>query len=526
MGQLKFKNNTYWWKGTFEERELVKEYGFLWDEDKKLWYTKNPKRAWLFFNDLGVHATIDGDTIQQLRSQRDSYRYSSVTEFMPRKAEYKSPRNLAYLQFQKAGICETIFRPDILLADDMGLGKTIQAIGAISNLEGVNKILIVCPATVKLHWKNKLLEWCTKYYDIHVAKGQTDEEVLKGNYDILIMNYALTPHYKDLLQAAEWDLKIIDETQYLINEEAKRTQILLDTEAKRNIFLSGTPGEKPVELWPVLNHLDPERWDNFWDFASRYCQPYTDVDGRWKYDGAENLNELQDILRSTIMVRRTKKQVLPQLGDKQRVVIPFDSEGFEYVLDYERAALRKSHGDYDRAVDILSSSLVVDGPYATVRREAGMKKVPLIVQYLKDVMLKKDKIVCYAYHRTVISKIQECFGKSCITVKGGMNAAKKAAALEKFKSDPNCKLYIGQIKAMGTGTDGLQEVTNVGIFAELDWSYKNMAQAEDRLHRYGQKDISMYHYLVVDGSLEAYMAKKLQKKKDNCNKMFDREENK
>jgi SWI/SNF-related matrix-associated actin-dependent regulator 1 of chromatin subfamily A len=499
MGQLKFKNGIYWWKGSFEERELVKEYGFLWDEDEKLWYTKNPKAAY------DLYISFRREPYEKIMSTFD---------------------DRTFLEFQKSGISEIISRPNIMLADDMGLGKTIQTIGAINNISVNGKIFIVCPATVKLHWKKKLLEWLTKYYDIHVARGQTDQKVFDSEYDILIMNYALVPYYKDFLHKTKWGMKIVDEAHYLMNPEAQRTDIILGVKTERNVFLSGTFGEKPIELQSNLKHLDPARWDNFWDYASRYCAPWTDGEGRWRYDGASNLDELQDILRSTIMVRRTKKQVMPQLGDKQKTVIPIEQDEFKEFLRYERDYLSGQDSDYDKAIENLSANRDrLDGlPYATLRREAGIKKAPFIVQYLKDALAKTDKIVCYAFHRQVITELKECFREKCVTVKGGMNATKKDAALERFKNDPVCKLYIGQIKAMGTGTDGLQDVTNVGVFAELDWSYKNMVQAEDRLHRHGQKDISTYHYLVIDESLEAYMAQKLQKKKCVSNKMFDREE--
>src|SRR5919108_2623210 len=62
------------------------------------------------------------------------------------------PDGLDYLPYQKAGISLMRTRACNLLADEMGLGKTIQGIGLINCDPSAKKVLVVCPASLKINW--------------------------------------------------------------------------------------------------------------------------------------------------------------------------------------------------------------------------------------------------------------------------------------------------------------------------------------------------------------------------------------
>lgn len=429
------------------------------------------------------------------------------------------------LPFQREGVRRIIAQKHTLLADEMGLGKTIQAIRAINHIKGLNKILIVCPASVKTHWLEKLDIWLTKFYNIYTVFGRQTltPEILKKS-EILIINYDLVAGYAEMLRKVRWDLKIVDECHYLGGRDAQRTTATLAIWSERNIFLSGTPAERPVELRPLIRHLDPARWPkDEWEYYRRYCDPKRIIDaktgrGKWDLRGATRLGEIRNKLYSTLMIRRTKEDVLSELPAKVRKIRYCPDPGG--YLEKERAGIDLP---YEEAVEQMCTWGVDFGEHiATTKRELGLAKIPRIIQTLEELLHRYDKVVCYVYHTEVFDTLMHKFFRYCVGVNGKMPIRHREYAKEAFKNEKIKHLYIGQIGAMGTGTDGLQEVANVGLFAELDWSFKNMIQAEDRIHRFGQKNTAEYVYLVMRGSLEEYIVEKLQGKKRNYNEMFDR----
>src|SRR5690606_10658667 len=106
--------------------------------------------------------------------------------------------------------------------------------------------------------------------------------------------------------------------------------------ARRRLALTGTPiPNRPIEVYPLLHWLDPETWKSKFSFATRYCAARKQHVGRgrfaWDFSGASNLGELQDRLRSTIMVRRLKSEVLTELPPKRRQVVEIPPNGAKAV---------------------------------------------------------------------------------------------------------------------------------------------------------------------------------------------------
>lgn len=430
------------------------------------------------------------------------------------------------LEFQKQGIAQILKKRNTLLADEMGLGKTIQAIGAINRWQGMNKILIICPASVKLNWLRELNIWLTKYYDIKMIFGKKNLTIVElNNSEIIIMNYDLVDSYKHLLQKINWDLKIVDECQYLTGMDSQRTNAVLKIWSRKNIFLSGTPAEKPIEFWPILNHLCPEKFSHFWTFAKRYCDPrmmknaHIDID-EWNLNGAENLSELRKKLYASIMIRRKKEDVLNELQSKKRTMHYLPDTCFEKYSKYERKLLG---GTYNAIIKrIQNKGIAINENLATIRKEVGIKKVPRIINMLEMYARQHFKVLCYVYHTDVLNMLKAHFKDRCVTINGTTRLEERELRKERFKNDSTCSIYIGQIIAMCIGTDGLQDITNVGVFGELDWSFKRILQAEDRIHRFGQKDQAEYHYLILKNSLEDHILRVLEGKKRNYNEMLDR----
>lgn len=454
--------------------------------------------------------------------------------------EIPAPEGLSYLNYQKAGI---YFSKDksALIADEMGLGKTIQAVGVINMNPSYRNILVICPASLRLNWKRELAKWLVNDYTI----GVVDRDKYPENTDILIINYDVVQKHREKLMEREWDLLVADEAHYLKNPKAARTKAILGhgkrnpgLPAKHKVFLTGTPIlNRPVELFPIISALDPERWNSFFSFARRYCGAQDNGWG-WDFSGASHLEELQDRLRSTIMIRRLKMDVLTELPSKRRQVIelPADSrirklikeessiwdsksdviEGLRLALELSKVS--DSVDDYRDAMRNLKEGIEAQfTEMARLREEIAGLKVPYVVEHVKNAT---GKVVIFAHHKSVVRKLKEELGDEAVVLVGDTKIEDRQAAVDAFQNDPKVLYFIGSIKAAGVGIT-LTAASHV-VFAELDWVPGNISQAEDRCHRIGQTESVLVQHLVMEGSIDVNMAQSLIEKQEIIDRALDK----
>jgi SWI/SNF-related matrix-associated actin-dependent regulator 1 of chromatin subfamily A len=457
------------------------------------------------------------------------------------------PEGLAYMPFQKAGISYALGRPAVLIGDEMGLGKTIQALGVLNTTTNLKRALIICPASLRLNWKREAEKWLTHDLTIGVAQGKSWPETA-----IVVVNYDVLKNFKKQIAATTWDVLVVDECHYCKNPKAARTKHVLGywdkklkqavpgIEAARKVFLTGTPVvNRPIELWPLVSALDPEGLGRGWkSYVTRYCAAYQDTYG-WNVKGASNLPELQDRLRETFMVRRLKADVLTELPAKRRQVIELPPNGAigavkaeqkawaatQEMLEDMRAAVELAKASEDEAEHRKAVEALREGEKAAftemskLRHATALAKVPYVVEHLLNAT---DKVVCFAHHKDVISQIVEALreaGERVVVITGDTPMQARQDAVDAFQNDPGVRYFVGNIQAAGVGLT-LTAASHV-VFAELDWVPGNMSQAEDRCHRIGQTASVLAQHLVLEGSLDARMAKVLVEKQEVIDKALD-----
>ncbi|MEX1024837.1 MAG: DEAD/DEAH box helicase [Planctomycetota bacterium] len=461
-------------------------------------------------------------TLTRLRT-RTASRAQDATIDVPR------PAGREFLPYQRAAIAFGLQRPNVLFADEMGLGKTIEALGVINADPDARRVLIVCPASLKLNWQRECERWLVGEREIGVA-GKTFPETA----DVVIINYDILVKWKHEL-TRDWDVLVADECHYAKNRDAKRSKALFALAARRKLFLTGTPIlNRPVELWALVHALDPEEFPKFQPFAKRYCNPERNRFG-WDYSGAANLDELHERLRSTIMVRRTKAEVLTDLPPKRRQVIELASSHVAGLLATEteawrehqrrsnrlRAVKRGQRGDASEAelAALRAGVNAAFGELAKLRQDSAIAKVPLVVEHLRSLLTETDKVVVFAHHRAVVRELADAFGDAAVTLAGDDSTAARQSAVDRFQTDATCRLFVGSITAAGLGIT-LTASAHV-VFAELDWVPARMTQAEDRTHRIGQTNSVLIQHLVLEGSLDARMVGTLLKKQRVIDRVVD-----
>lgn len=328
---------------------------------------------------------------------------------------------------------------------------------------------------------------------------------------------------------------------------------------KRKMALSGTPlVNKPEEIWPICNWLDPKRWASENWFRERYSVYEEKCIGRKgkridpetgkpelkyvkSYAGAKNLEELNARLKGTIMLRRTKAEVLKDLPHKLRQVIEIDVPEASTAIGSERKALSGlsaetaklraaimlarvsgNEDDYREAVAALEDFYKGKGEQvALLRKQVALEKLPYVIDHVRNLLLDPDvKVVVFAHHQEIVERIEGAlkdFG--AVKLYGGMDDVEKEGNKQRFQHDPTCRVFVASILAAGVGIT-LTASSNA-VFAELDWVPANVTQAEDRLHRIGQRDSVLVQHIVAYGSLDAHIAKQLVRKQEVLDTVLD-----
>ena len=407
--------------------------------------------------------------------------------------------------FQAEGVSFLTSKRRALLADEMGLGKTAQAIVASKELPQDSNNLIICPATVKIQWQREIEKWWPGR-TTHIIEGRKKQEIPRVDFVIINYDLLLAKHTFLQLIRRKWGVLVLDEAHYLKTSSAKRTKAVyypkgIADHADYVWLLTGTPVlNRPIELFTHLKALVPDtlapKYYSRYDFAQKFCDARETKWG-WDESGASNLEELSGLLDG-FMLRRLKKDVLKQLPDKtyQTVIL----KGNANDIDKEREAYGKT-----------KESIL--GELATIRRANGCNKISQVTEHIENVLREKRKLVVFAYHRDVIGGLRGTLSAYNPAVITGSTASKqRQKEVDCFKTSSECRVFIGQIEAAGTGVDGLQNVCDTVIFAEMSYVPGQIHQAIDRCHRIGQKNPVLVQFLVLEGSIDEDIAKTVSRK--------------
>lgn len=556
--QLTYVNGIFNCICTYNEKDYPKSAGFVWDKiTPKTWATKDAGIAYKLIKVANKEAL-----------EAISLFMKKATENMEasraKDADVNIPCNegMEYLGFQKAGIHYASNKNAVLIADEQGLGKTIQALGYINLHPELKYILIISPASLKGNWIQEARKWLVNDYKMAIVSADApwpNSNIYCVNYDILVQpcpmcrghkkeekklcptcsgtgSYTKFPQLYDM----EWDLIIADEIQRIkAGKKAKSGNAFLKIRSKNKIALTGTPiMNRPIEIQSTLEWLDKNTWGNRFMFGKRYCNL---TQGRFGFDwsGASNLGELQTRLRSSLMIRRLKADVLTELPPKFHQIIELPSEGLEQVIDqewqayhkyesflenlkaaYQLAKASESDEQYHQAVDNLRQGQnAAFTEMALIRKEVAIKKLPYVIQHLKDCVNEDHKVVAFVWHHCIGNKLVEAFTPNCVLLTGDTPVDSRQGIVNAFQTNKDIHLFVGNMKAAGVGIT-LTASSHVCL-VELDWCPSNIAQAIDRLHRIGQKDNVLAQYLVLEGSLDAVMAKRIIQKQAIITKALD-----
>jgi SNF2 family DNA or RNA helicase len=352
-------------------------------------------------------------------------------------------------------------------------------------------------------------------------------EVLSGTLtgtlhgDLIIINYdILSSRLKDLLERKPKVL-IVDECHYIRNDDALRTKAVkkLARRIPYRIAFTGTPIiNKPIEAFNTINLVEPGIAGSLFEYGIRYCgakhSGYS-----WNFNGASNTDELHNRLVQSIMIRRVKKDVLEDLPEKIRAFTPFELTN---ELEYRRAEadfISFVHQMKGAEAAERASNAKAFASIEGLKQLAVKGKLPQAIEWINNFLEGDGKLVVFVTHKFVIDTLMNNFQKISVKVDGSVSMKDRQNAVDVFQSNPEVRLFFGNIEAAGVGLT-LTASSNV-VFLELPWAPSILDQAEDRCHRIGQRESVMIHYLLANNTIEERIAHILDRKRKIVDSVLD-----
>jgi len=440
---------------------------------------------------------------------------------------------LPYQKEDVSRICGPWRDRSVYLGHEMGTGKSAIALVSAERLEAHN-ILIVCPASVRSVWPGEIEKFYTAPSNIITVTNGCEYLLLRRNitnfvvisYDLAVTEYLAKQLFQKVPKG--WDLIIFDECHCLGNRKSKRTQLCLGSlyrKAKKCLFLSGSIQRDKIEnVWPVFKTLCPKHIPSYWKFIDKYVY-WTDGKYGIQFLGGTNLEELGNIAKDNFLIRRLKKDVLKDLPDKleQKLTITLESTAQDKLEEAKR-----EFSD-EQVEKCLIRGDAPDEAMSTYRRELGEEKVGAAVNTILGLLGCSDevdsgdckKLVVFCYHLSVYHALGTAFRNhniSWVGINGSVSHKERAKAVRAFQERPGVQVFLGTFAA----AEGITlTAASTVLFVEMSWQLSQNEQAQDRLHRIGQKDTVWVKYLIAENTLDEPVYKVYKRKSGDKRRLLD-----
>ncbi len=402
-----------------------------------------------------------------------------------------------------------------LIADQMGLGKTIQAALWCMLNPDKRPVLIICPSHLKYNWEDEFKKWFySSAYTMQIIK--TSKDTLDKSADFVVCSYGVLPQQEALEPRAkiklspvgkqildrQFSVVIMDEGHLISDQKTKRTKAIkkLCKTIRHLIVLTGTPmRNRPVDMFNMLNILDPTEFGNWYWYVNRYCGAKIRY-GRLDVKGASNLTELHHKIKH-LAIRRTKTDVMPELPPKQ--------------YSYSKVDVSPIYNLKQQDNDITR--------WVKMRKSIGIAKIGEANKFVRTFFENNpdEKLVIFAHHHDVIDAIKMSVltqGIKVESIDGRTTEKNHKTIRDKFQgTDKIQALIIGIQGATGYNL----HAAHFALFVEFLYVPAELEQAEDRLHRIGQEYPVNIYYLVAKDTIDEYMVRMLQMKTTNIEKVVD-----
>jgi len=447
--------------------------------------------------------------------------------------------------YQEEGVLHLAFGRRAMLADDMGLGKTVQAIAAcalLHQLRDIQRVLIVCPASLKHQWAREIRRFTS--FPVQVIEGNARQRrrLYREPAFFNVINYELVRRDVEELERLYPDVIILDEAQRIKNWRTKTADTVKRLRSRYAFVLTGTPLENRLdELYSVFQFLDPTVLGPLWRFNQRYFQVERRPSGTYKVLGYKNLDELRQRIRPYVL-RRVRAEVLDDLPER------VDSNFFVEMTDPQWRAYDEFRATVARMLSIarrrpltpqehqillgalvkmrlICNALALHNPNLSSRER--MRTAPKLRE-LQNIL---DEEVASNSHKAIVfsqwarmldltEPVLERLGLGAVKLTGAVPTRKRGALIQRFFEDPNCRVFLST-DAGGVGLN--LQAGSLVINLDLPWNPAVLEQRIARAHRHGQPRTVNVVNLVARDTIEERMLDTLAAKRAVFDGVFSEE---
>lgn len=374
--------------------------------------------------------------------------------------------------YQAEGVVHMLRQSGACMGDDMGLGKSRQTVVASRLAAGSGRVLIVCPASLRLNWEREIK---MVYPDARIGMIGEDRMATLRGCDWVIGNYE---RMGGLVRETGLDFAVmaVDEAHYLKEYQSGRTRnvFLLVARIARCYVVTGTPLlNREVEMHTLLR------------ITGHHLGRLTLAEFRKAYAGSpEKRGALAEAIRGW-MIRRSKS-VLKDLGDKERQLLYLSPD--EGLGTYQEI-----YGDM---------SLQAMPKIVRLRKCLESLKIPFLVETVQA-MGEGDKLIIFCEYMSTVEALKQALaglGVGCVSLVGSDSVRRRQAAVDAFQQDSQIRVFIGTTMAAGVGIT--LTAANIVAFASMPWTPALMRQAEDRAYRLGQPRDVLVLVPIIPGTID------------------------
>jgi len=420
--------------------------------------------------------------------------------------------------YQIQGVFFAVCAGKSLIADDMGLGKTIQAIAATQLMKkelGVQKILIVCPTSLKYQWKSEIQKFTDSTVTVIEGSANKRLDIYQNDtslYKIISYN-TLSNDVKELNQF-EPDLVIIDEAQRIKNWKTKISQQVKKVKSEYAIVLTGTPLENKIEeLYSIIQFVDAYSLGPLYKFLNKHEVK----DDMGKVVGYQNLNQIGQEL-SDILIRRRKKQVLKQLPERmdKNLLVTMTKEQMDIhsenadtvarlVNKWKRSGFLNEKDRQRLMICLNLMRMACDSTFVIDQNTRHDTKIDELMNIINQSIEQEEKVVVFSQWERMTRIVAGELNKQKIKFEylhGGIPSEKRQDLFTNFTNDPDCRVFLST-DAGGVGLN--LQAASVLVNLDIPWNPAVLEQRIARVHRLGQnRNVSIIN-LVSAGTIEHRM---------------------
>lgn len=420
---------------------------------------------------------------------------------------------------------------------DMGLGKTF--VGAEKLWELNTPInLVVCQKSKVDDWVEHFTEYYGEVFKVYDLTKKSSSISFRTHVDTLnvyddrtsldvigVINY-------DLLFRRDWykGLKdftlMLDESQLIANETAKRSKFILKMQPDNVILLSGTPTSGRYEkLWSQCCLLG---WDitkkAFW---KSYIETEWVEEGEFKHEvvtGYKHVNHLKKKLaeHGAVFMKTSDVLTLPEQVE-QKIKVSTTKEYKHFMkngyVQFSGRLIATTHcngnEDFHEVVELVGDNSLTKTLHA--RQLCGQYHKEKLQAFRDLVQSTEERLIVFynftAEYLAMVDVIQDLDRPQSI-----VNGKQK-----QLLNYENCNNSVTFIQYQAGAMGGNYQKANKIIYFTLplgQGSCDLWEQSKKRIHRIGQDRTCFYYYLLVKGSIEEKNLAALKVGKELTDELF------